>query len=79
MNVRDVVPFLNVSSMERSLGYYLDGLGFKIKTKRVVDGRVRWCWLEMGGAPLMLQEFAKEGHDSWAPRGKVGGAGFSRL
>jgi hypothetical protein len=20
------------------------------------DGRVRWCWLELGGAALMLQE-----------------------
>jgi lactoylglutathione lyase len=38
----------------------------------LVDGRVRWCWLEIGGAALMLQEFAKEGHDSWVPKGKVG-------
>jgi lactoylglutathione lyase len=71
-NVKEVVPFLCVSSMERSLRYYLDGLGFQMKNKWVVDGKVRWCRLAMGGARLMLQEFAKEGHDSWVPEGKVG-------
>jgi catechol 2,3-dioxygenase-like lactoylglutathione lyase family enzyme len=72
MNVKQVVPFLHVSNMERSIRYYLDGLGFTIKYKWVVDGKLRWCWLELGGAALMLQEFPKEGHDSWAPNGKVG-------
>ena len=71
-NVRSVVPFLCVSDMERSLRYYLDGLGFTLQHKWVVDGKIRWCWLELGGASLMLQEFAKEGHDSWTPQGKVG-------
>ena len=43
--------------MERSLRYYVDGLGFEMKNKWVVDEKVRWCWLELGGAALMLQEF----------------------
>jgi len=67
-----VVPFLNVADMQRSLPYYVEGLGFSIKHQWVVDGKVRWCWLERGGAALMLQEFAKEGHDSWRPSGIVG-------
>jgi lactoylglutathione lyase len=71
-NVKEVVPFLCVSSMERSLLYYIDGLGFTMKNQWVVDGKVRWCWLALGGAALMLQEFAIEGHDSWVPQGKVG-------
>jgi lactoylglutathione lyase len=71
-NVKDVVPFLCVSSMEESLRYYLDGLGFTIKHKWVVDEKVRWCWLVLGGAALMLQEFPNAGHDSWVPEGKVG-------
>jgi hypothetical protein len=71
-NVREVVPFLHVSSMEKSLGYYIDGLGFTMTNKWVVDGRVRWCWLTLGCASLMLQEFPKEGHDSWVPSGRVG-------
>src|SRR5574338_879234 len=75
-NVKEVVPFQCVSNMERSLAYYIDGLGFTLRHKWVVDGRVRWCWLVLGGAALMLQEFATEGHDSWVPHGKVG-AGVS--
>src|SRR5258708_1414449 len=71
-NVKDVVPFFNVSSMARSIRYYVDGLGFSIKHQWVVDGKLRWCWLALGGAALMLQEFPTEGHDSWVPTGKVG-------
>jgi lactoylglutathione lyase len=70
--VKGVVPFLCVSSMERSLRHYVDGLGFTLKNRWVVDGKVRWCWLVKGGAALMLQEFAREGHDSWVPQGRVG-------
>src|SRR5271165_3670930 len=72
MNVKQVVPLLHVSSMEQSVRYYTDGLGFTMKHEWVVDGKLRWCWLELGAAALMLQEFPKEGHDSWTPTGKVG-------
>jgi lactoylglutathione lyase len=58
--------------MERSLRYYVDGLGFTMKNKWVVDGSVRWCWLALDGAALMLQEFAKHGPHSPAPNGKLG-------
>jgi hypothetical protein len=71
-NVKEVVPFLHVSSMELSVRFYLDGIGFTMKYKWVVEGKLRWCWLSLGGASLMLQEFPKEGHDSWVPVGKVG-------
>ena len=70
--VREVVPFLSVSGMERSLRYYVDGLDFKSKNQWVVDGQVRWCRLALGGAALMLQEFRQEGRNSWKPQGKVG-------
>ena len=71
-NVKEVVPFLRVAQMERSVRYYVDGLGFTMKNSWIVGGKLRWCWLTRGGAWLMLQEFSKEGHDSWAPAGKVG-------
>jgi lactoylglutathione lyase len=71
-NVKQVVPFLCVSSMERSIRHYVDGLDFAIKHEWVVDGKRRWCWLSLGGASLMLQEFHTEGHDSWKPAGKLG-------
>jgi lactoylglutathione lyase len=58
-NVKQVVPSLLVMDMERSLRYYLDGLGFVMKNKWVVEGKIRWCWLELGDAALMLQLFHK--------------------
>ena len=42
-------------------------------TRKWIDaGILRWCWLELGNAALMLQEFPREGHDSRTPQGKVG-------
>jgi lactoylglutathione lyase len=71
-NVRQVVPFLRVSNIEASLRFYIGGLGFEM-TQCWIDGdKLRWCWLELGDAALMLQELRKEGHDSWVPEGKVG-------
>lgn len=70
-NVTQVVPFLRVSRMETSLRYYLDGLGFQMENKWVVDGRVRWCWLSLGGAALMLQEFTEDAHHPRAPLEKT--------
>lgn len=58
MNVKEVVPFLSVSSMEQSIRFYIDGLGFAFRHKWEPEGRLRWCWLTLGGASLMLQEFA---------------------
>lgn len=42
--------------MERSLPFYVDGLGFTIQNRWLPDGKLRWCWLQLGGAALMLQE-----------------------
>jgi len=71
-NIKQAVPFLAVTNMETSLRFYLDGLGFRMTNKWINEGKLRWCWLEHGGATLMLQEFRKEGHDSWTPEGKLG-------
>ena len=71
-NVKQAVPFLRVADMDASIHFYVDGLGFEITKKWIDEGKLRWCWLELGSAALMLQEFAKQGHDSWLPEGKVG-------
>ena len=72
VNVKQAVPFFRVSDMQASLRFYIDGLGFKMKYRWIDEGVLRWCWLEIGEAALMLQEYRKEGHDSWAPESKVG-------
>lgn len=63
-NVTQAVPFFGVTNMEASLRFYVDGLGFKMmhswipdRPEDQPDGRIRWCWLQRGGAALMLQEF----------------------
>ncbi len=63
-NVKQAVPFFGVSNMEASLRFYVDGLGFKMKHSWIPDpdednpeGRIRWCWLQLGDAAIMLQEF----------------------
>lgn len=73
-NVQQAVPFFRVSSMEASLRFYVDGLGFEMTKKWIPDGdgKVRWCWLELGNAAIMLQEYRKEGPNCWAPESKVG-------
>jgi len=67
-NVRQAVPFFSVRNMDVSLKFYIEGLGFNMKhwwipdrEKDNPDGRIRWCWLELGEAALMLQEFANHG------------------
>jgi catechol 2,3-dioxygenase-like lactoylglutathione lyase family enzyme len=73
-NVQQAVPFFRVSSMETSLRFYVDGLGFEMTKKWTPDGdgKVRWCWLQHGNAAIMLQEYRKEGANSWTPKSKVG-------
>jgi lactoylglutathione lyase len=71
-NVRQAVPFFGVKNIAESIRFYVDGLGFEMTNQWIDQGQLRWCWLQLGGAALMLQEFRKEGHDSYVPAGKVG-------
>ena len=68
-NVKQAVPFFSVTNMEASLRFYVDGLGFTMKRCWIPDRdqeddkpdvRIRWCWLDLGEAAIMLQEFTPE-------------------
>src|SRR5687768_14014513 len=71
-NVKQGVPFFMVADIDASVRYYVDGLGFEMTKKWTPDGKLRWCWLELGGAALMLQELVGEEHDAPAQEGKLG-------
>ena len=71
-NVKQAVPMFWVRDIQASLRFYIDGLGFKITQQWVHEGQLRWCWLELGNAALMLQEFWKEGQHRNLPDQKVG-------
>jgi hypothetical protein len=71
-NVKQVVPFFCIADMERSLHYYVEGLGFTRTNQWIVDGEMRWCWLQLGGAAIMLQTCGKKIVDGMPPGGKLG-------
>ncbi|PUZ29406.1 bleomycin resistance protein [Chitinophaga parva] len=57
VNITQAVPMFMVISMERSLVFYVEGLGFTIKNTWLPRGVIEWCWLEREGVALMLQEY----------------------
>lgn len=71
-NVLQVVPFFMVSNIETSLDFYIKGLKFKMTREWIDRGKLRWCWMRLGKAALMLQEMPSEGRHSWIPDGKLG-------
>lgn len=71
-NVKQAVPFFGVTNIDSSLRFYVDGLGFTLKQKWTPEGRIRWCWLELGAAALMLQEYWKDGKPGGRPAGPLG-------
>src|SRR5688572_3239555 len=56
-NVKQAVPFFMVADMKASLAFYIDGLGFILQNSWQPMGAIEWCWLQLGGASLMLQEY----------------------
>lgn len=71
-NVTATVPLLMVMNLERSLAFYVDGLGFTIQNRWEPDGHLRWCWMSFGGGALMLQEAGGAGRDKMAAAGPLG-------
>ena len=71
-NVQQAVPFFSVTDITASLAFYVNGLGFTVTRQWAPEGRVRWCWLELGRAALMLQEYRRNGRPGGAPDGTLG-------
>jgi len=70
--IRQAMPFFGITDIDASLRFYVDGLGFAMTQHWAPEGRVRWRWLERGGAALMLQEYWKDGRPAGAPAGTLG-------
>jgi len=71
-NVTQAVPFFHVTDILASVRFYVEGLGFKMTKQWVEAGKLQWCWLEIGTAALMLQEYRQEGHGPQHPAGELG-------
>jgi predicted enzyme related to lactoylglutathione lyase len=53
--VTDLVPFVHVAEVDRSVAYY-ERLGFVMEHEFAPDGRRIWAFLERGDARLMVAE-----------------------
>jgi hypothetical protein len=74
-NVQRAVPFFMVTDIEASVRFYVGGLGFAMtrdwRPSRAA-GRLQWCWLQLGDAAVMLQEFPRNDRAGGAPPGPLG-------
>lgn len=71
-NVKQAVPFFSVTDIEVSLRFYIEGVGFTLANQWAPEGRIRWCWLRLGEAAIMLQEYWRDGQPAGAPPGPLG-------
>ncbi len=58
--VQEAVPLLFVSEITQSIEFYCEGLGFEMTSKWNPNGQIKWCWLQHGGASLVLQAADEE-------------------
>jgi uncharacterized glyoxalase superfamily protein PhnB len=72
IGVEQCVNLLLVRSMEASLRFYVDGLGFRKTNQWIHNGRLEWCWLDLGGSALMLQEVVPAERYAGEFEGRVG-------
>jgi lactoylglutathione lyase len=68
INLRQAVPFFMVTNVERSIEFYVKGLGFELKLDWKPEGKIEWCWLERESVAHMLQAY-RPGHQ---PNEKLG-------
>jgi len=71
-NVKQAVPLFGIRDIDASLRFYVDGLGFTMTQHWAPEGRIRWCWLELGHTAIMLQEYWKDGRPGGGPAGPLG-------
>jgi lactoylglutathione lyase len=71
-NVQQAVPFFMVRDIDESLRFYVDGLGFRKTMQWTPEGKLEWCWLVIGAAAIMLQEYRKSGPHANVPTDKLG-------
>ena len=59
-NVKQAVPFFMVKDMDSSINFYVDGLGCSMMENWIDKGKIKWCWLTIDNAAIMLQEYEKK-------------------
>ena len=60
MTLQQTVPLLLAADLRASADFYCRQLGFEVVRQWEPDGALAWCWLQQGGAALMLQQACDE-------------------
>lgn len=71
-DLQQAVPFFSVHDIERTVRFYVDGLGFLVTKEWRDNGKLRWCWLERDAVAVMLQAFWTDGTHRNVPDGPAG-------
>ncbi len=61
-NVQMAVPLFSVRDIEKSRAFYVETLGGTMTREWRPNGQLRWCWIQLGDAAVMLQTFAPKDH-----------------
>ena len=56
VKITETVPLFDVADVDKSIAFYVDGLGFELQDKWVEDDVLKWCRVEHGDSALMLQK-----------------------
>lgn len=61
LETKGIAPGLTTSDLTRSMQFYVEGLGFSVKERNEVDGKLRFVMLQAGTGELGLgqDDFAK--------------------
>jgi uncharacterized glyoxalase superfamily protein PhnB len=54
MEIKEMVPLLNVEDPDRSIAFYGQALSFQVVRDFAADGRTVWAMLQNGGVKLMV-------------------------
>ena len=65
MQLKHLVPMLNVSDIDKSLEFYRGGLGFEVVSDPAAVRQWRWATIRSGHTELMLSESRREPGNPW--------------
>ena len=67
VKITETVPLFDVADVDKSIAFYVDGLGFELQDKWVKDDELRWCRVQHGDSALMLQKTQGEAPANCGP------------
>lgn len=70
--IRELVPLFFVKSIESSVQFYRDRLGFEVALTWEPEGKLGWCRLERDRSAVMLEQSCEEDGPAVGPSRGIG-------